>query len=404
LWFFEELSRPEGVQILRYAARAIELAGDIAGVQLEEGFVERLALAPSNVECFKTGAEVYRQLVAPAQVSLEQVTAHYAISSLFNSHPKEHRVYCYAIHQFDYQLQRLGPLTLATGHLQITSEITREVNHLVFGVLHLGGWDFHCCVQPFTGRRHYSHLKEQLFNSLHQASAAHTIGEMNHLFSSGSRIQPHSYSLRNLFAEERYRIMQLLAQETLGRLNHLYTQVYRDNYSVLMAFQRDEMEVPHELQVAAEIALEQRVIQTLQVLEQELSDLAVALSPHAQSALNELDAIAAEAQRLHCRLDHAKARQSYERLIGRSLYQLLYNLEPAQIDPAIACLEHLINSGEQLHQHLALDYAQELVYFQLPSLMLGVINETISVSQAQQILHLAQKLRLDVHLWQQELA
>ncbi len=26
-WFFEELSRPEGTQILRYAARALELAG-----------------------------------------------------------------------------------------------------------------------------------------------------------------------------------------------------------------------------------------------------------------------------------------------------------------------------------------------------------------------------------------
>ena len=37
-WFFEEISRPEGVQILRYAARAIELAGDVAGVQLEKGF------------------------------------------------------------------------------------------------------------------------------------------------------------------------------------------------------------------------------------------------------------------------------------------------------------------------------------------------------------------------------
>jgi alpha-amylase/alpha-mannosidase (GH57 family) len=31
-WFFEEISRPEGTQILRYAARAIELAGEVAGV------------------------------------------------------------------------------------------------------------------------------------------------------------------------------------------------------------------------------------------------------------------------------------------------------------------------------------------------------------------------------------
>ncbi len=34
-WFFEEISRPEGTQILRYAGRALELAGEVAGIQLE---------------------------------------------------------------------------------------------------------------------------------------------------------------------------------------------------------------------------------------------------------------------------------------------------------------------------------------------------------------------------------
>lgn len=44
-WFFEEISRPEGTQILRYASRAIELAGDVAGVDLEKQFLELLAFA-----------------------------------------------------------------------------------------------------------------------------------------------------------------------------------------------------------------------------------------------------------------------------------------------------------------------------------------------------------------------
>jgi alpha-amylase/alpha-mannosidase (GH57 family) len=81
-WFFEEISRPEGVQILRYAARALELAGEVAGVQLEKSFLRRLNNAPSNVDCFKHGGEVYRQLVVSAQISFKQVGAYYAISSL----------------------------------------------------------------------------------------------------------------------------------------------------------------------------------------------------------------------------------------------------------------------------------------------------------------------------------
>ena len=45
-----------------------------------------------------------------------------------------------------------------------------------------------------------------------------------------------SFGLEDLFAEERQRIMGLLSQETLNRLDSLYTQVYRDHYSIMMAF------------------------------------------------------------------------------------------------------------------------------------------------------------------------
>ncbi|MDE5112222.1 MAG: hypothetical protein O4753_13565 [Trichodesmium sp. St7_bin2_1] len=45
-----------------------------------------------------------------------------------------------------------------------------------------------------------------------------------------------SFGLEDLFAEERQRIMGFLSQETLNRLDKLYTKVYRDHYSIMMAF------------------------------------------------------------------------------------------------------------------------------------------------------------------------
>jgi alpha-amylase/alpha-mannosidase (GH57 family) len=131
----------------------------VAGVQLEKGFLKRLGLAPSNVEEFKHGAEIYRQLVLTAQIDFKQVASHYAITSLFNHHKntlpqqqtdKHHhiphqRVYCYNAHELDYHKQSLGPLTMAVGHLQLVSDITWESENLVFAVLHLGGWDSAVC-------------------------------------------------------------------------------------------------------------------------------------------------------------------------------------------------------------------------------------------------------------------
>lgn len=364
-WFFEELSRPEGTQILRYAARAIELAGDVAGVQLETEFIQRLALAPSNIDFFKDGAGVYRHQVIPCQISLEKVAAHYAISGLFTTYATEQRIYCYTVYQRDYQLQRIGPLTLAVGQVQLVSEITRENLELVFAVLHLGGWDFHCCIQPFSGRRAYTQMKEHLMGILQLGSAAQGILAMNQYFDGKS------FSLHDLFAEERHRIMRLLSQETLLRLDQLYTQVYRDNYGVIMAFHRDELPVPRELQVAAEIALGNRCLAAAKALAAEIGDDPTqVLNPTGDGFLGlthlvELETCATEAKHLRCHLDIPEVKQILEKLIVRSLSHLLYRANPETAAPQLERLERMIDLGHQLNLHLAKDQIQELYFYWL---------------------------------------
>lgn len=353
-WFFDEVSRPEGTQILRYAARALELAGDVAGISLEQEFVKRLSAIPSNVDVFDSGSEIYRQLVQPAQISLAQVAAHYAISSLFTTYGHEQRVYCYTAHQTDYQLQRMGNLTLAVGQLNLVSEVTRENANLVFAVLHLGGWDFHCCIQPFKGRRIYTQLKEELFGSLKQASAAQTILAMSRIFGD------QTYSLQDLFAEERHRMMRLLSQETLTRLDQLYTQVYRDNYGVLMAFHRDELDVPQELQVAAEIAIGNRAIAIMQLLDRETTDLPIGNPQLCQSYVAELEAIATEAEHLRCHLRIPSVQKMMEALILRSIWHLFHNFDPETLETQVTWLESLIQVGRHLGLHLSLARSQEL--------------------------------------------
>lgn len=403
-WFFEEISRPEGTQILRYAARALELAGDVAGVQLEKGFLKRLGLAPSNVEHFKHGAEIYRQLVLTAQIGFKQVAAHYAITSLFNNHNSapstqdtsanfhsyQKAVYCYTANELDYQMQRMGALSMAVGHLKLVSDITWESENLVFAVLHLGGWDFHCCIQPFTGRRDYGNLKEKLFASLQQASAAQVILVMTQIFGG------EAFSLQNLFAEERHRIMRLLSQETLTRLDQLYTQTYRENYGVIMAFHRDELTVPQELQVAAEIALGYRCMMSLRSLEQDITEPQLSWNHIA-----ELEAIATEAKHLRCRLNIPEGKQILEQLIVRLLWQLLHDANGA-FTTDIQRLEKLIDVGYQLNLGICLEKSQELyfscLHSQIVPLCLTNLDNQADTSQCRQLIKLGQKLAVDVSM------
>jgi alpha-amylase/alpha-mannosidase (GH57 family) len=65
-WFFDDISGLEAVQVLKYAARAMQLAAGLGFSGLEEEFLRRLKAAPSNLPDFGDGAEVYRRLVAAA--------------------------------------------------------------------------------------------------------------------------------------------------------------------------------------------------------------------------------------------------------------------------------------------------------------------------------------------------
>ncbi len=349
-WFFEELSRPEGVQILRYAARAIELAAEVSGVMLEEKFIKMLEPAPSRVPSLINGAEIYRQLVITAKISLKQVAAHYGISSLFTSYPRSQQLYCYTIEQEDYQLQRIGALALAIGQIQLTSTITQESVEYIFAVLHLGGYDFHCCIQPFTDRRSYEQIKRNLFQTIEKASAAALVLGMAQAFGE------EYFSLSDLFAEERHRILYLLSRETLTRLDQLYAQVYRDNYGILAAFRRDGLSIPAELQVAAEITLNQRLLTELKRLE-----------AGEQLPIAALDAIAVEAENLGCSLQRVEAVEILENCVWQSLCQLFQNQISTNQNLSeqffnINQLEYTIDIAERLHLNLNLDRAQELYW------------------------------------------
>lgn len=405
-WFFEELSRPEGVQILRYAARAIELAGEVSGVHLENDFMQLLALAPSNIDIFKDGASVYRQLVIPAQVSMKQVAAHYAINSLFANYAPQEQVYCYRVQRQDFHLQRLGTLAVAFGRVNLTSDITWETTDLVFAVAHLGGSDFHCCVQPFSNRRSYAQFKDKLFDSLRSGSISQIVVKMQELF--GDRW----YGLSDIFGEERHRLLHTLSQDTIQRLDRLYAQIYRDNYGAIVAFHGDELPVPKELQVAAEIALTQRCLHCLQLLEKQ--NLAAA---EAANHLMELEALAAESDRLRCNLSVPPIRKAFDLLIWRSLRELLDSHDPPAQTDSIVALSKLIDLAAQLKLNLQLDRSQEAFYEYLQAYIGPQCLKAISgdspyaggdaalssilnrIWQLRQILLLGQKLAIDVSVW-----
>jgi hypothetical protein len=82
-WFFDDIGGLEPIEVLRYAARAIELAGP-AGVALEQAFVARLADARSNDPSVGTGRDVYLKMAKPKLDQLARLAASVAAARAIN--------------------------------------------------------------------------------------------------------------------------------------------------------------------------------------------------------------------------------------------------------------------------------------------------------------------------------
>lgn len=68
-WFFDDISGLEAVQILRYAARAMQLAVEAGGKNCQNEFLDRLESAKSNIAEMKNGRVIYDRFVKSAMTA-----------------------------------------------------------------------------------------------------------------------------------------------------------------------------------------------------------------------------------------------------------------------------------------------------------------------------------------------
>ncbi|NEP22768.1 MAG: glycoside hydrolase, partial [Moorea sp. SIO3I6] len=107
--------------------------------------------------------------------------------------------------------------------------------------------------------------------------------------------------------------------------------------------------------VAAEIAISNQCITVIRALDSDSSDQQVVWS-----RLAELEAIATAANHLHCQLNTLEVKQTLEKLILRTLWQILYDSNPEEVEVDIQRLDKMIDVGNQLNLSLSLDRCQEL--------------------------------------------
>jgi alpha-amylase/alpha-mannosidase (GH57 family) len=285
-WFFDELSGIETVQVIQYAGRVVQLAEELFGPGIEPRFLEKLALAKSNLPEHGDGAAIYEKFVKPASVDLLKVGAHYAMSSLFESYPDNTRIYAYSVDNKDYRLKRSGKMRLAFGKARLTSEITQESEMLMFGVLHFGDHNLHGGVALHASEEAYRDITKSIRDAFNRTDLAATIQGLDQGFA--GRV----YSLKNLFRDEQRKVLNEVLESTVEHSFSVAREIYKEEAQLLRFMNDCGIPIPRELKAAAEVALNGLLRQALtasqldrSAIETLLEEMRIAGIPLDQSGL-----------------------------------------------------------------------------------------------------------------------
>jgi len=256
-WFFDEISGIETVQIIAYAGRVLQLAAELFGppaAALEATFLSILAKAKSNVADIGDGAQVYRRSVTPMRIGLEQVGAHYAISSIFRAYPEDGELFCFDVHRESQDVFNSGRGRVAVGRALIYSRITEETEDICFAVLHLGDQNLSAAVRRYDSANPaevdaFLTFSADIGTAIRRANLPEVIRLIDRFFGETA------YSLTSLFADEQHRILNTILDQTIAEMEDSLRKIYEDHASLLHFLTESGMTAPPALASAARFAI-----------------------------------------------------------------------------------------------------------------------------------------------------
>jgi hypothetical protein len=276
-WFFDELSGLETVQVIQYAGRAIQIAQDVLKKDFEEGFLERLQQAKSNIPEHGDGRCIYGKFVKLAMVDWENVVAHYGISSVFHPYQAHVKIFNFSFEELLAERFSAGRAKLAVGTCRVRFDVTRETQERSYAVLYLGEHNLSGAVRAFQDQQAFDTMRSELKEAFDRADFPEVIRAMDRHFG-GSH-----YSLKSLFRDEQRRILDEVLLSTRDDLEARYRAI-AERYTPLIKFLSDlRVPLPPGVQAASDYALQ---IDITREFESEMPNV----------------------ERVHRKLDEAKAR------------------------------------------------------------------------------------------------
>ncbi len=376
-WFFCEISGIETVQIMKYAARVIQLAQDFTDNDFETKYLEILSAAQSNYKEIGNGKDIYERFVKPSVITEKQIVSLWAVSSLYEDVEDEEDVYCYTITKKSYKKVQKGDSHFVVGHVEVQSKVTLERHNLMFALLQYTGGDFHCAIKEYDEK--YPKMQKELIRTYMVNPLTEIIRALDGYFGK------EYFTLKDIFIEERRKILQILMRERLDEFAKTYEDIYNEGKSSVLHLQALGLDIPNEFKIAAQYTL------TRQFNELFTGSNGFIDEDIIQSASD----INFEAKRIGITLDKTLTSKIFSKKVAQNINRLVYSMEYQQADVT----HELLDTIEKLEIKADISEAQNLFYTRVVSKFDDMIEHTncqSDVNLMEQLFYIAKRLNLNV--------
>lgn len=376
-WFFCEISGIETVQIMKYAARVIQLAQDFTDEDFETKYLEILSEAQSNYKEIGNGKDIYERFVKPSVITEKQIVSLWAVSSLYEEVDEEEDVYCYTITKKSYKKVQKGDSHFVVGHVEVQSKVTLERHNLMFALLQYTGGDFHCAIKEYDDE--YPEMQKELIRTFMVNPLTEIIRTLDGYFGK------EYFTLKDIFIEERRKILQILMRERLDEFAKTYEDIYNEGKSSVLHLQALGLDIPNEFKIAAQYTL------TRQFNELFTGSNGFIDEDIIQSASD----INFEAKRIGITLDKTLTSKIFSKKVAQNINRLVYSMEYQQADVT----HELLDTIEKLEIKADISEAQNLFYTRVVSKFDDMIEHTncqSDVNLMEQLFYIAKRLNLNV--------
>jgi alpha-amylase/alpha-mannosidase (GH57 family) len=266
-WFFDDISGIETVQVIQYAARAMQLAQETGAADFEPDFLKILKKAPSNIPEYGNGARVYELSVKPAVIDLLRVGVHYAVSSLFEDYTEDVDIGCFTARKRAYEQWEVGRQRLGVGRARLRSNIVRDEKEISYAVLHFGDHNLIGGVREYKGEEGFYFMKQDVSEAFNKSDIPGVINLMDKHFGT------HNYSLWHLFRDEKRNVINQILESTLKGLESAFRQIYENQYPIMQAMKEMKIPLPKALASSADFILTTDLTRALKEEELDLKNI-----------------------------------------------------------------------------------------------------------------------------------